>query len=125
MAWVPDGWQPDGFQPDGWQPEAQSGGANSCLITEFKEVQISNDGAVVPVAMGQVRSQEVLFGTSTQSLPFRNGVKLIRVIADADVYLVFGADPTATATAIRLPANTVEYFGVEANEIVACYDGSS
>lgn len=125
MAWNPVGWQPDGFQPDGWQPEAVSGGANTCLITEFSELQTDGQGKELAIAKPAIRTQAVSFGTSTQSLPFSSGCKFIRVIADVDVYLVFGADPTATATAIRLPANTVEYFGAEKGAILACYDGTS
>ena len=47
------------------------------------------------------------------------------MIADADAFLVFGASPTATASGMFLPGNTVEYFGVEAGQKVAAYDGTS
>lgn len=36
----------------------------------------------------------------------------VRVIADIDVHIVFGSDPTATTSKMYLPADTVEYFKV-------------
>ena len=75
--------------------------------------------------MRPAATQAVTFAASVASAAFNDATRLIRVIADADVFLAFGAAPTATATAIRLPANTVEYFEVNAGDKVACYDGSS
>ena len=97
----------------------------TCLITEFRDAQLDGQGYSIPVAKSSLTTQSVTYTTSTQSAAFQDGAKMIRVIADADVYLEFGASPTATATAIKLPANTVEYFGVEQGAKVACYDGSS
>ena len=67
--------------------------------------------------------QAVTFTTSTTSAAFGAKTNLIRVIADADVYLAFGAAPTATANSLRVPANSAEYFAVRPTEKVACYDG--
>jgi hypothetical protein len=70
-------------------------------------------------------TQSVTYTTTTQSTAFSTSTNLIRVIADADVYLAFGDNPTATASDIRVPANTAEYFGVNPGDKVACYDGTS
>ena len=75
--------------------------------------------------MRPAATQAVTFAASVASAAFNDATRLIRVIADADVFLAFGAAPTATATAIRVPANTVEYFEVNPGDKVACYDGSS
>ena len=75
--------------------------------------------------MKPAASQLFSYTTSTASAAFDEATRLVRIIADADVYLEFGAAPTALATAIRVPANTVEYFEVNAGDKVACYDGSS
>lgn len=96
----------------------------TCLITEFSTVQ-AFDGYSLPAAKSAITTQAVTYTSSAQSAAFSSGCKLIRVIADADVYLQFGSDPTATATAIRVPADTAEYFGVEQGAKVACYDGST
>ena len=75
--------------------------------------------------MKPAATQAVTFAASVQSTAFDDATRLVRVIADADVFLAFGAAPTATATAIKVPANTVEYFEVNAGDKVACYDGTS
>lgn len=97
----------------------------TCLITEFANSQADDQGRNIPVGKSVLTTQAVTYSSSSQSAAFQDGAKFIRVIADADVYLEFGSSPTATATAIKLPANTVEYFGVEQGQKVACYDGSS
>ena len=76
--------------------------------------------------MKPAATQAVTFAASAQSTAFDDATRLVRVIADADVFLLFGANPTATAiNAIRVPANTVEYFEVNAGDKVACYNGTS
>ena len=76
--------------------------------------------------MRPAATQAVTYTASAQSTAFNDATRLVRVIADADVYLLFGANPTATAiNAIRVPADTVEYFEVNAGDKVACYDGTT
>ena len=76
--------------------------------------------------MKPAATQAVTFAASTQSTAFDAATRLVRIIADADVFCLFGANPTATATnAIKIPANTVEYFEVNPGDKVACYDGTS
>jgi len=92
-----------------------------CLITEATAagkfgMQVMGPGAA---------TQAVTYTTSTQSVALGADSNLVRVIADADVYIAFGLNPTATANSIRVPADTVEYFGVHPLDKVACYDGSS
>lgn len=90
-----------------------------CLITEGVLSQMDMS-VMVPGA-----SQSVTYTSSTQSAAFAATTSLIRVIADADVYLAFGENPTATAVGVRVPADTVEYFSVQAGHKVACYDGTT
>jgi hypothetical protein len=91
------------------------------LITEA-----SGPGKYGMAVMGpSPATQAVTYTTSTQSTAFGANTNLIRVIADADVYLEFGLSPAATANSVRVLANTVEYFGVNPGDKVACYDGSS
>ena len=70
-------------------------------------------------------TQKVSYTASAASAAFNGDTGFVRVIADADAFLVFGASPTATASGMFLPGNTVEYFGVEAGQKVAAYDGTS
>ena len=91
-----------------------------CLITESSTLGKYGAQVIKPLL-----TQAVTYTTSTASTAFPEGTVVIRVIADADVYLAFGASPTADANGIRVPADTVEYFGVLEGQKVACYDGSS
>ena len=93
----------------------------TCQIAEFIEAQSDNQ---IPVAKGPNAVQNVTYTSATNSAAMSEGTKLIRVIADADVYLDFNGND-ATANSIKLPADTVEYFGVEKGQIISCYDGSS
>ncbi len=96
-----------------------------CLITEFRGQGREDSGKDIPVAGREVTTQAVTYTSSTQSAAFNGATRMVRIIADAAVFLVFGANPTATATAIKVPANTVEYFSVTPGEKVACYDGTT
>ena len=78
----------------------------TCLITEFKGVQVGEQGGEIQVAKSPITTQSVTFTTSTASAAFSAGCRVVRIIADAAVYLEFGEDPTATATAIKLPRLT-------------------
>ena len=70
-------------------------------------------------------TEAVTFTTSAQSAALIAHTNIVRIIADADVYIAFGLNPTATANSIRVPLNTVEYFAVNPGDKVAAYDGSS
>jgi len=92
-----------------------------CLITE-------SDGVAgkygTPVMLPGI-TQAVTYAGSTTSAAFGSGTNLIRVVANAEVYLLFGASPTADANDIRILKDTVEYFAVRPGEKVACYDGTT
>jgi hypothetical protein len=97
----------------------------TCLITEFSTAQEDDQGRSIPVAKSELATQSVSYTTAAQSAAFAATCKFVRVIADAEVFLKFGSNPTADASSIRLPADTVEYFGVEQGAKVSCYDGIS
>lgn len=54
----------------------------------------------------------ITISTSSQSLAFKANTRLVRIHTDAICSIVFGANPTATTSNKRLPANQTEYFGV-------------
>lgn len=58
-------------------------------------------------------------GTSTQSSAFGANIEYIRIASTADVHILFGSNPTATANSIYLPADEVELFKVSPGEKVA------
>lgn len=64
--------------------------------------------------------QSSAIGTNSGNVDYED--ETVRIISDASVWLEFGSDPTAVAEsagAIRLPADTVEYFKIKAGDKVA------
>jgi hypothetical protein len=81
-------------------------------VTEFAEVEGAR-GQRVPLVSGSAAiSNNVTFTTSTASDAFDATTGVVRVVADAACYIMFGTDPTAASGDIYLPANSVEYFAV-------------
>lgn len=96
-----------------------------CLVTEFSNAQQDSQGRNIPVAKSELTTQTITYDAPAQSAAFSEGCKFVRIIADADVYVKFGTDPTAANPGIRLPADTVEYFGAEQGMKISCYDGTT
>jgi hypothetical protein len=59
-------------------------------------------------------------GSSTPSSAFNAKTKFIRVHTDAICSIKIGPAATATANDARMAANTTEYFGVNAGDVLAC-----
>lgn len=65
-------------------------------------------------------SQRVAVGSSSaQSTALSSETIIVRVVADVDCYLAFGANPTATNTDLFLAAGDTEYFGVTPGSKIA------
>ncbi len=95
-------------------------------ISEYTDV-VRGSGNL-PIMAGKepaVARQKVAFTTAALSAAFNRSTILIRVYADADVWLEFGVNPTATVAKAPLPAYTAEYFGIQPGHKVSAYDGSS
>jgi len=98
----------------------------SLYISEYDETASVSGGQAVQVGKEpSVADQKVTYTSSTASAAFNDKTVFIRVIADATVHLKFGANPTADATDLMLPANKEEYFGVTPGQKVAAYDGTT
>jgi len=62
----------------------------------------------------QLRPQVLaLTSTHAESSAFASTTKSVRVVSDADCWILFGATPVATNAKIYLPAKTPQVFGVE------------
>lgn len=97
-------------------------------ITEYERLHQDEAGNVMPVGRcdgSETHQTNVSFTTSAQSAAFGATSRYIRVVADIDAYLAWDSNPTATVNSTRVPAGTVEYFGVVPGQKVAAYDGSS
>lgn len=92
-------------------------------ITEYGGLVQTSGGVAPHPKEPALASQAVTYTASTASAAFGTNTKLVRIISDATAFLKFGAAPTATANDARLPADVVEYFGVNPDDKVAAYDG--
>ena len=63
-------------------------------------------------------------GTSAQSSAFNTNTRLIAISTPAAqaVCVLFGDNPTALVTSLRLPANQIVFFGVKPGQKVALID---
>lgn len=99
-------------------------------VMEFSDLSFDANNRVVPVGDLSliVASANVTYTTSAQ-LTLNTKTRFVRIIADADVHVAEGTNPTATATSGRIEANVAEYFGVQPKGVtgrkLAFYDGSS
>jgi len=97
----------------------------SLYISEYQHIgSVEHDTIQAPLEPS-VATQKIAYTSAAASAAFNANTQFIRVIASADVHLLFSANPTATATSMFLPANTVEYFAVNPAQKVSAYDGSS
>lgn len=95
-------------------------------IQEYSRLAKDSNGHRIQAGVEPAQaSQSVTYTTTAASAAFGEQTKLIRVIADADAHLSFGAAPTATVANMRITADTSEYFGVKPGQKVAAYDGTS
>jgi len=95
-------------------------------IAEFITMPKDAKGNTLQIGlMPPSTTQVVTYTTTTQSAAFGTETRFIRVIASAAAHLVFGANPTATATAPWVAASTAEFFAVVPGQKLAAYDGSS
>lgn len=98
----------------------------SLHITECKTIGPDSAGQSMPAPMmPAVNTQVVVYTTASQSAVFNPQTTLVRLIADADAYIVFGTNPTATNQGTLLKANVPEYFGVMPGHRLSVYDGTS
>lgn len=76
----------------------------------------SGQSAGMPVAQepGEVNPTPVSFTTATQSAAFSDRTQYVTIIGSAAFHYLVGANPTATTDHLRIPANTLWSFGVQA-----------
>jgi hypothetical protein len=99
-------------------------------ITEYSHLGTDREGKPVPVGREPGTEQRVTFTTATQSTAFAKDTRFVRIQADADCFVLFGANPTATAANAKpMTADASEYFGVDPLTVsglkLSVYDGSS
>lgn len=89
-------------------------------ISEFTtlatHVQTGTQIAQMPPVAEQTRS---ISGSTAQSSAFNIATRFVQLHTDAICSISIGSNPTATTSTMRLPADTIIYFGVTPGDKVA------
>jgi hypothetical protein len=96
---------------------------SKAYVTELTTLATKTANAQI-AQMPPVAEQTVTFTTTTQSSAFNVATRYIRVHSPAICSIAIGSDPTATTSTMRLPADTIEYFGVTAGHKIAFVDNT-
>ena len=95
-------------------------------IREYTTLAKDQDGR--PLAAGQepaAAGQQVTFtATAGQSAAFGSTTRFVRLHANGNCRILFGDNPTATATSPRMAAGASEYFGVAPGQKVSAIDAT-
>ena len=93
---------------------------STMYIAEYRDMPTVN-GLFFPVAQEPALATQTVTvsGTSAQSTAFGANTKFIGVTCDGIFSYKIAADPTATTSHFRVPANTILYFGVIAGQKLA------
>ena len=101
---------------------------STMYVTQYKEA-LPQAGAIVPVPRGPALKNTALVFTSSSAITLLSACRVIRVVCTATAFYTLapaGSTATATASTEYLPANVVEYIGVQEGCCsFAAYDGSS
>ena len=78
------------------------------------------------VTLPELAAQKITFNaTSAQSAAFNAETRIIQVCATAACRIAVGANPSATANSLYIPANVPLYFGVRAGHKLAVIQESA
>lgn len=89
-------------------------------VREYRDRATAGAGRDVQIVAEPGTDQTpVTFTTTTQSAAFAASTKFIAMIASAAFHYVVGANPTATTSALKVPADTLIHVGVPAGQKVA------
>ena len=94
-------------------------------ISEYDRLSLDQSGRSVLVGVEPARAnQQLAIGVAVQSAAFGDNTRFVRLHADAACRVLFGANPTATGTSMRLAAGATEYFGVRPGEKLSVVSSS-
>lgn len=97
----------------------------TAYIREYADIAVTFSKYVQAGAEPGLADQTVTTSaTSAQSAAFNANTRVICISTPAAqaVACLFGADPTALVTSLRLPANSMIFFGVKPGQKVALID---
>lgn len=87
-------------------------------VTEFAfaDIAVPEHGAAPVALQPPSAEQTVTFTTTTQSSAFAATTRIVRLYSSADCHVLFGTNPTATTSKMKLKADSPEYFAVPVGE---------
>lgn len=91
----------------------------SLYITEFADIGAIKGPTPIADTPANTVQKVTIGGSSTQSSAFASNTRLVRLHTDAICSVLFGSNPTATASHSRMSADTTEYFAVTPGHKVA------
>ena len=91
----------------------------SLYITEFASFGGSDLGHQQVAAMPPVAEQKLTIGSEVDSAALNAQTKFVRLHCDAICSIKIGASVNAAVTNMRLPADTIEYFGVQPGQFIS------
>lgn len=96
-------------------------------VTEYRELVETARGVTVPIPKEPSIAVQKNGYTISAQISLNAETRIVRIVADADIYVAFGTNPTATVSSTKIPSGTVEWRGVtpDVSPKVAFYDGSS
>jgi len=93
-------------------------------IAEFEKMGRENAGGMLPIAEvpALATNSVTSSGASADSDAFNTETNFVRIKTDTDIYIEFGASPTAAPEDIMMAAGDTEYFAVTPGHVVAVID---
>ncbi len=88
-------------------------------IEEYADLGRSSDGQPVPIAGDTITTQKVTYSTTAQSAAFNSRTRFIAITSPGIFSYLRGADPTATTSHFRVPADTILYLKVHPGHKIA------
>jgi hypothetical protein len=80
-------------------------------ILEATELKVFQGNNVPAVDQPPIASQTVaITGASVQSAALNSKTRIVRLHCDIACSIAVGANPTATTSTLRMPANSTEFF---------------
>jgi len=90
-------------------------------ISEYRSMALDVNGKTVEAAqLPPLAVQNItISGTSAQCAALNANTKFVRLIGDVGFRIEVGANPTATSSSQRHPADAGEYFGIDPASLIA------
>lgn len=81
------------------------------FVTEYWRLATEGGGTTVLAGLEPSKTQTVAIGAGSTQATLATETRFVRLHTDAICHVVFGPNPTATTSAMRLAANQTEFFG--------------